>query len=77
MATINKDLLDEILALPSDMRTQLVDILIKSLNVPLQKEIDELWAKEAERRLEEYKKGNIKAIPAEEVFKSIRERLHK
>jgi len=34
-----------------------------------------LWAKEAERRVEEISKGSVKTIPGEEVFSKIRERL--
>jgi len=42
----------------------------KSLN-PSQKEIDELWVKEAERRVEEIKSGKVKTVPGEKVFKEI------
>ena len=63
-------------SLPLDLKTQLIDRLLNSLN-PSQKEIDELWAKEAERRIEEIKTGKVKPIPGEEVFKEIKERLSK
>jgi len=51
-----------------------VEKLLLSLN-PSQKEIDKLWAKEAERRVEEIKIGKVKTIPGERVFKKIRDRL--
>jgi len=41
--------------------------LITSLDKP-DKNIDKLWAKEAESRLEAYKQGNLKAISLEEVL---------
>lgn len=63
-------------SLPLDLKTQLIDRLLNSLN-PSQKEIDELWEKEAERRIEEIKTGKVKPIPGEEVFKEIKERLSK
>ena len=63
-------------SLPLDVRIQLIDKLLKSLN-PTSKEIDELWSIEAERRVEEIKSGKVKPIPGEEVFKEIRERLLK
>ena len=63
-------------SLPLDLKTQLIDRLLNSLN-PSQKEIDELWAKEAERRIEEIKGGKVKPIPGEKVFKEIKERLSK
>ena len=61
-------------SLPIDIKTQLIDRLLNSLH-PSQKEIDELWVKEAERRVNEIKTGKVKTVPGEEVFREIRERL--
>jgi putative addiction module component (TIGR02574 family) len=55
-------------SLPVDIKTQLIERLIHSLN-PSQKEIDTLWAAEAEQRVEELKSGKVKAIPGDVVFK--------
>ena len=63
-------------SLPIDIKTQLIDRLLNSLH-PSQKEIDELWVKEAERRVNEIKTGKVKTVPGEEVFREIRERLLK
>ena len=63
-------------SLPIDIKTQLIDRLLCSLN-PSQKEIDELWAKEAERRLAEVRAGKVKTVPGEKVFDEIRQRLSK
>ncbi len=71
-----KDLMSMAESLPLDLKTQLIDRLLKSLS-PSQKEIDELWAKEAEKRVEEIKSGKVKPILGEEVFKEIRDRLSK
>jgi len=68
-----EDLFDEAISLPLEIRTKLVEKLLRSLN-PSQKEIDKLWAKEAERRVEEIKSGQVKTIPGERVFKKIRDR---
>ncbi|MBI2470704.1 MAG: addiction module protein [Planctomycetes bacterium] len=65
-----KELFDEAVSLPVEIRTQLVDKLLRSLH-PTRKEIDELWAEEAEKRVEEIKSGKIKTIPGKEVFKKI------
>ncbi len=70
-----KELFDEAISLPIETRMQLVEKLLRSLN-PTQKEIDKLWAKEAEKRIEEIKSGNVKTIPGEKVFKKIRARLN-
>ena len=64
------ELFDEAVSLPVEIRTQLVDKLLRSLH-PIQKEIDELWAAEAEKRGEEIKSGKVKTIPGDEVFKKI------
>ena len=64
----------EAVSLPVEIRIQLVDQLLLSLN-PAQKEIDELWAKEAEKRVEQIRSGKVKTIPGDEVFKKIRKRL--
>jgi putative addiction module component (TIGR02574 family) len=68
------DLFAEVISLPLDIRTQLVDKLLRSLH-PIQKEIDELWAIEAEKRVQEIRTGKITPIPGEDVFRKIGERL--
>ena len=70
------ELIDEAESLPLDLKTLLIDRLLNSL-YPSSKEIDELWAKEAERRVEEIKNGLVEPIAGEKVFKEIQERLSK
>jgi len=65
-----KDIFDEAVSLPVEIRTKLVEKLLLSLN-PSQKEIDKLWAKEAEKRVEEIRSGKVKTISGEKVFKKI------
>ncbi|OLS16390.1 MAG: addiction module protein [Promethearchaeota archaeon CR_4] len=77
MKTLNEKLLRDVLALPSNLRTVLIDKLIASLNVPLQREVDELWAVEVEKRVEEIRSGIEKSIPSDDVFHEIRKRLKK
>ena len=48
-------------------RAELVDCLISSLD-KADKELDKLWAEEAESRLAAYKSGKLKAISLEEVL---------
>ena len=38
---------EEALSLPADIRLNLVEKLITSLNLPIDKDIDRLWAEEA------------------------------
>ena len=55
---------------PSE-RLQLVDDILASLDEP-DPNIDRLWAKEAEDRLAAYRRGEIKAIPLEQVLAKYR-----
>ena len=55
---------------PED-RIELVDDILASLNEP-DPNIDRLWAKEAEERLAAYRRGEIKAVPLQEVLAKYR-----
>jgi putative addiction module component (TIGR02574 family) len=70
------ELIAEAEALPLDLKTLLIDRLLNSLS-PSSKEVDELWAKEAERRVKEIKAGLVTPIEGEKVFQEIQERLSK
>ena len=65
--SINK-LLEQALTLNVNERTKLIDELFKSIDKP-DEEIDQIWADEADKRLEAYRKGEIKAVPMEDIFK--------
>jgi putative addiction module component (TIGR02574 family) len=71
-----KQLIDEAVSLPIEERALLVDSLLRSLNHP-ESEIDEIWGKEAKRRLEEFRSGKVQAIPGEDVFKKVWDRFEK
>jgi len=77
MSVLNEKLLRDALSLPLDLRTELVDKLLESLNVPLKEDVEQAWAEEAEKRLEEINSGKVKTIPGDEVFKKIRARYQK
>lgn len=64
----SKELLEKILSLSPDEKAELVDQLMVSLEQP-DKELDKLWIKEAESRLDAHERGEIKAISLEEVLK--------
>jgi len=49
-------------------KAELIDKLLSSLDSP-DKEIDELWAKVAESRIDAYEQGEIKAVTLENVIK--------
>lgn len=77
MTTATAKLADQVLSLPCEDRIYLADKLLESLNAPSREEINRLWAMEAERRIEGLDSGKVQAIPGEQVFAEIRERLAK
>jgi len=67
MANSTNMILDQALELSATDRAIVAEKLLFSLDSPDSK-IDGIWAKEADSRVEAYKKGQIETIPAEEVF---------
>jgi len=72
MATTNDRVIEEALSLPADARLSLIEKLLTSLNLPIDEEIDRIWAEEAERRVSQIQEGKVKLVPGEEVFAKIR-----
>ncbi len=64
-------ILDQALELSPSERADVAEKLLFSLDNP-DSEMDKLWAKEADNRVEEYNKGNLETISAEEVFTKYR-----
>lgn len=63
------------LALPEEARAELAGRLLESLDDEGdgdQDEIDRLWALEAEDRIAAYERGELKSIPGDEVFASLK-----
>ncbi len=69
--TTTDNILKEALTLSPSEKAQLIDRLISTLDKS-DKEIDELWAKEAEDRIDAYDQGKIKAISLEKVLQKYR-----
>ena len=74
MTTAVRKIVDQALSLPADARMSLVEKLLVSLNLPVQADIERLWAREAERRVSEIDRGDVKLVPGEEVFARIRKK---
>ena len=72
MTTTTDRVTEEALLLPVEARLGLVEKLLTSLNLPIDREIDRLWAEEAERRVAQVQAGQAKLIPGDEVFAKIR-----
>ncbi len=77
MTTVAKKVFDEALSLPAETRVILIEKLLISLNLPTQPEIDHLWAAEAERRISQIDKGEVRLVPGEKVFADIRKKYRR
>jgi len=73
VSELAEKLIQEALNLPPDERAIVAERLLSSLEQELS-EIDQLWVLEAEDRLNAYERGEVDAIPAEEVYKTIKNR---
>jgi putative addiction module component (TIGR02574 family) len=71
MSPRSKEVLTEALNLPPVDRAELVEEILSSFDFPARREIDALWAREAEDRLDAYERGELGTIPATEVFDKV------
>jgi hypothetical protein len=60
------------LALPVDIRTQLANVLLESLDTSFDKSIQHYWTTEACRRRDEIRNGQVKTIAGDEALKRVR-----
>jgi putative addiction module component (TIGR02574 family) len=68
------DLMTEAVSLPVEERALLVDSLLQTLN-PVDEANTAAWLAVARRRLDDLDSGRVEAIPGEEVFERVRQRL--
>jgi len=71
MTVQTQQVLEKAIHLPPVERAELVEQILSSFDFPSRDEIDALWAKEAEDRIDAYDQGKIKATPAIQVFEKI------
>jgi putative addiction module component (TIGR02574 family) len=69
--TTTDNIFKETLTLRPSEKAQLIDKLISTLDKP-DKEIDELWAKETEDRIDAYDQGKLKVVSLEKVLQKYR-----
>lgn len=65
------EVLKNALSLEVRDRATLAERLLASLEEITEEEAEQLWAEEAERRLNEYRAGRAQAVQAEEVHKKV------
>ena len=71
----SKTLQKAALNLPADERAALAQKLLLSLDEPSDAELEQTWLAEAARRARELDRGEVQAIPAEEVRRKARSLL--
>ena len=75
MSTKLEKLALELLGLPASSRAQLAKQLIASLDESESPDAKKLWLEEIKRRDAEITEGKVKCVPADEVFRQVREEL--
>jgi putative addiction module component (TIGR02574 family) len=71
MSASSEQILQQVLGLSPEDRAEIVERLLASFQTPPDPRLDELWAREAEDRLDAYDRGELGAVPAEDVFAKI------
>jgi putative addiction module component (TIGR02574 family) len=74
MTEQGKRILADALALSPIERAALVEDLLSSFRFPDRRQVDALWAEEAESRIDAYERGEMGSTPAAEVFERLNRR---
>jgi putative addiction module component (TIGR02574 family) len=64
-----ENIISAAMSLPPESKVKLARQLLDSLRGPDEKDVDEVWAVEIERRIDEYEAGKVQTIPAEQVIR--------
>ncbi|KQW66249.1 addiction module protein [Methylibium sp. Root1272] len=72
MPDVVADLAEQARSLPAEERSRLVDLLIESLHDSPMAEVEAAWAKEIERCVAAYERGEVQTYAAEDVFAEAR-----
>ncbi len=75
MAKAVKEIEQEIRALNSEEKIELLRLLIAELDAPADSNAERAWLETAQRRYQELIEGKIKGIPGPLVFDRLRARL--
>jgi hypothetical protein len=67
MSDPTRDLFDQVLSLPEDVRQQLLEEVLASIESSSPAEVDRAWLKVAQQRLDEIRSGRVQTISAEEA----------
>lgn len=77
MATNVEQLVEQAMKLPSELRAQLADLLIESLEGEDLGRIEQLWITEAKRRRDEVRTGKVETVAGEEGLRQVRDSVRR
>lgn len=72
MDTTVEQLVSQAMTLPGELRAQLAELLVESLDADDFGAIEEAWNREAKRRRDEVRAGQVEPIPGEEALREVR-----
>jgi putative addiction module component (TIGR02574 family) len=75
MDDLAREIESKALQLPPEERARLAQRLISSLDLESDRDAEQAWLEEAERRLDELEAGKVAGIPAEQVLEKGRSTL--
>ena len=75
MATTLEQLAEQAMALPTESRAQLADLLVESLEGDDLGRVEQLWVAEAKRRRDEVRSSIVKTVPGEEALREVRDSI--
>jgi len=67
MKSSAKDILDRALEMPENDRAAIAERLLASLDAQPDRNVEEAWQQEIQRRLSELDRGDVESVPWEEV----------
>lgn len=68
MTQVNRNIVEDALSLSTNERVELVEKLLESLDAP-NAELNAIWAREADARIEAYEKKQLNSKPLSEVLR--------
>ena len=74
MVLTYEEIIGAALSLPPGSRAMLAEHLMVSLDSPNQKEIDDMWGGEIEKRVKEVEEGQAITLDGEQVLRELRSR---
>ncbi len=76
-SSLLEQIVEQAMALSSESRARLADLLVESLEGADLGRIEELWITEAKRRRDEVRDGKVETIPGEEGLRQVRDSIRR